>query len=148
MNRITAFLQERQVPFELLTHERSIRSAKEGAEYFGIEPGQTAPALVLRSDGQYWLMIVSGDRGRVDFADVSRRLGRPGLKMASPQEVERITGFAAGAVPLVGISLPCIMDRRLSRYPHIYGGAGEPTSTLKISPADVEKLNQVVAWIE
>lgn len=148
MNRITSFLEERQAPFELLTHERPIRSAKEGAEYFGIEPGQTAPALVLRSGEQYWLMIVSGDRGRVELEDLSKRLGRPSLKMANPQEVEKITGFAVGAVPLVGISLPCIMDRRLYRYPHIYGGAGEPTSTLKISPADVEKLNQVMAWIE
>ncbi|KPV56605.1 prolyl-tRNA synthetase [Paenibacillus sp. A3] len=148
MNRITAFLEERQARFELLTHERPIRSAEEGAEYFGIEPGQTAPALVLRSGEQYWLMIVSGERRRVDLEDLSKRLGRPGLKMAKPQEVETITGFLVGAIPLVGIPLPCIMDRRLYRYPYIYGGTGVPTLTLKISPAEVEKLNQVVAWIE
>ncbi|MCP3772209.1 YbaK/EbsC family protein [Paenibacillus sp. MZ04-78.2] len=148
MNQIAAFLQERQASFELLTHERPIRSAKEGAEYFGIEPGQTAPALILKSGEQYWLMIVSGDRGRVDLEDVPHRLGCPGLKMASPQEAENVTGFKVGAIPLVGLSLPCIMDRRLYRYTHIYGGTGELTSTLKICPADVEKWNQEVAWLE
>jgi prolyl-tRNA editing enzyme YbaK/EbsC (Cys-tRNA(Pro) deacylase) len=49
---------------------------------------------------------------------------------------------------LVGLALPHIIDRRLYRYSFIYGGTGEPTATLKISPAALEKMNQVVAWLD
>ncbi|WP_254611289.1 YbaK/EbsC family protein [Paenibacillus sp. JMULE4] len=67
--------------------------------------------------------------------------------MASPKEVREITGYTVGSVSIV-LSLPCIVDRGLFRYPFIYGGTGEPTSTLKIIPSALEKLNQVVAYLD
>ncbi|BCJ86091.1 YbaK/EbsC family protein [Effusibacillus dendaii] len=54
------------------SHENPIRTAQEGAEYFGIEIGQTAPILVLKTDKGYFSMIVSGERGRVNFKEISQ----------------------------------------------------------------------------
>lgn len=140
-------LQEKQAQYEIIRHEKQIRTAQEGAEYFGIEIGQTAPTLVLRSEKQYYAMIVSGDRGRVDFERVAGMIGCRQLNLASPKEVRQITGYTVGSVSLV-LSLPCILDKGLFRYPFVYGGTGEPASTLKISPQDLEKLNHVVAFLE
>ncbi|WP_289139537.1 YbaK/EbsC family protein [uncultured Brevibacillus sp.] len=69
-------------------------------------------------------------------------------KLAKPKEVERITGFTVGSVPLIGLTFPCIFDRTLLCYPFIYGGTGEPISTLKIAPAALEKLNPIVCSFE
>jgi Cys-tRNA(Pro)/Cys-tRNA(Cys) deacylase len=80
--------------------------------------------------------------------EVSEILGCNQLKMATPKEVQQITGYTVGSVPLVGHSLPCIVDKELFRYPFIYGGTGEPTSTLKMSPDALEKLNRVVALLD
>ncbi len=85
MDNLKTILQEKEVQYEIIHHEKQIRTAQEGVDYFGIEIGQTAPTLVL--------------------------------------------------------SLPCIVDRGLFRYPFIYGGTGEPASTLKIVPNALEKIN-------
>lgn len=91
----------------------------------------------------YVAAIVSGERGRLDFQAVACKK----VKLASPKQVEQVTGYQIGTVPLVGVSLPCLFDRRLYRYSFIYGGTGVAGSTLKISPEDVEKLNQVTGYL-
>ncbi|MNN46975.1 YbaK / prolyl-tRNA synthetases associated domain protein [compost metagenome] len=65
-----------------------------------------------------------------------------------PNEVEQITGCKIGSVSLINSAIPTIMDKQLYRFAHIYGGTGTPQSTLKISPEDVEKLNNVVAFLD
>ncbi len=148
MDNLIASLQETGVQFEIINHKKQIRTAQEGADYFGIEIGQTAPILVLKSEKGYFAVIVSGSRGRVNLEEVSRILGCKQLKMATPKEVQKITGYTIGSVPLVGLSLPCIVDRGLFRFPFIYGGTGESTSTLKITPSALKKLNQVIFLLD
>lgn len=148
MENLITFLQENEVQFEIMYRENPIRTAQEGAAYFGIEIGQTAPTLILKSEKGYFAMIISGGRRRVNLEKVSEILGCNQLKLAKPKEVQQITGYTVGSVPLVGLSMPCILDRNIFRYPFIYGGTGEPTSTLKITPNALEKLNQVVALLD
>lgn len=147
MDNLKAILQEKGVQYEIIHHEKQIRTAQEGADYFGIEIGQTAPTLVLKSEKGYFAMIVSGNRGCVNLEEVSDILGCNQLKMATPKEVQQITGYTVGSVSLV-LSLPCIVDRGLFHYPFVYGGTGEPASTLKIAPNELEKLNQVVVFLD
>jgi Cys-tRNA(Pro)/Cys-tRNA(Cys) deacylase len=148
MDKVRTILQEHEIPFEIIHHEKPIRTAQEGADYFGIELGQTAPTLVLKSEKGYFALIVSGGRGRVNLEAVSNMLGCQQLNLATPKEVQQLTGYTVGSVPIVGLSLPCIVDRELFRYPFIYGGTGEPTSTLKMVPDALEKLNQVIGFLE
>lgn len=147
MDKLKTILQEKRVQYEIIHHEKQIRTAQEGAEYFGIEIGQTAPTLVLKSEKGYFAMIVSGNRGHVNLEEMSGLLGCDQLKMATPKEVQQITGYTVGNVSLV-LSLPCIIDRGLLQYPFVYGGTGEPESTLKIAPSELEKLNQVVTFLD
>ncbi|MFC4600384.1 aminoacyl-tRNA deacylase [Cohnella hongkongensis] len=88
---------------------------------------ETAPTLVLKSEKGYFAMIVSGNRGRVNLDEISGVLGCGQLEMAAPKEVRQITGYTVGSVSLV-VSLPCIVDKKLFRYPFVYGGTGEPAS--------------------
>lgn len=147
MEKLKELLRNNDVPFEIIHHEQPIRSAQEGADYFGIEIGQTAPTLVLKSDKGYYALIMSGARGRANLEDLSAMLGCGQLKLASPKEVRQTTGYTVGSVPLIGLPMPYIVDKRLDRYPYIYGGTGAATATLKISPAALEKLNKVVAFL-
>lgn len=147
MDRIRAILESNQIPFELIHHQEPIHSAQEGAEYFGIELGQTAPTLIVRTDKGFFALIVSGDRGRVNFKEVAKILECNQAKLAGAHEVKQVTGYDVGSVPLVGLPIPHVLDSRLFRYPFIYGGSGEPTWTLKINSA-LEKVNQVVGHLD
>ncbi|MNT09456.1 Cys-tRNA(Pro)/Cys-tRNA(Cys) deacylase YbaK [compost metagenome] len=147
MSELELILKENMIDFEIINHDFSIHSAQEGADYFGIEIGQTAPTLVMKSEKEYFAIIISGDYGRIDLEKLKAILKCDELKLAKPKEVELITGYTIGTVPLIGHGLPTIIDRQLYRYSYIYGGTGHSTSTLKIGPSNVEKLNKIVAFV-
>lgn len=144
---IFSILSESDIEHEWIPHSNPILTAQDGADYFGIEAGQTAPTLILKSDRGYLAITICGDHGRIDMDDLKKRLDRSVLKLAKPSEVEEATGFAIGSVPLIGHRLPTVLDRQLMRYSHVYGGTGNPNVTLKIRPADLERLNNVIAYI-
>ena len=70
MKNLQALLREKNVPFELIKHDTPIRTAEEGARHFGINVGQTAPTLIIKTDKGFFALILSGDRGRIDFSEL------------------------------------------------------------------------------
>ncbi len=75
MTALHTLLHNKNISFEMIAHPQPIRSAQDGADYFGIEIGQTAPTLVLETDRGYISAILSGDRGRLDFQKIAAILG-------------------------------------------------------------------------
>ncbi|WP_225221031.1 hypothetical protein [Bacillus norwichensis] len=43
-------LKDCKFAFEIIQHEKPLLSAKEGADYFGIEIEQTAPTLIIKTE--------------------------------------------------------------------------------------------------
>ncbi|WP_269845612.1 aminoacyl-tRNA deacylase [Paenibacillus selenitireducens] len=109
--------------------------------------GQTAPTLILKTEKGYYSLIISGDYGRVGLESLKKLLEVQEIKLAKPQEVEQVTGSKIGSVSLINLGLPTIIDRELYRFPYVYGGTGVPQTTLKISPKDIENLNEVIGYI-
>ncbi|GGH27023.1 aminoacyl-tRNA deacylase [Paenibacillus segetis] len=147
MDKLVAILEQQEIEYEIIEHNKQLNSAQEGADYFGISIGQTAPTLILKSEKGFYALIVSGDHGKVDFATLRELLSVEQVKLASPQEVEEVTCSKIGNVSLINQGLLTILDRKLIRYEFVYGGTGHPLTTLKIRPSDLEKLNQIVDWI-
>ena len=69
--------------YENIHHDRQLSSAQEGAEFFGIETGQTAPALVVKSEDAYLAVILSGDYGRIDLQKKGGSSGLPPAEILS-----------------------------------------------------------------
>ncbi|MBP3041100.1 YbaK/EbsC family protein [Bacillaceae bacterium Marseille-Q3522] len=140
-------LSKNKIEYEILKHGKQINTAQEGAEYFGIEIGQTAPTLILKTEKGYYALIISGDHGKVDFKTIANLLEVSLVKLAKPSEVEQVTGSKIGSVSLIHQGLPTIIDRQLYRFPFVYGGTGVANTTLKIKAVDVEKLNDIAGYI-
>ncbi|WP_019121497.1 aminoacyl-tRNA deacylase [Brevibacillus massiliensis] len=142
-----SILEKNNISYQLIKHEKPIRTAKEGAEFFGCELGQTAPTLIIKTERGFFALIVSARQGGIDFAEVAAVLGCQDVQLASKEEVKKLTGCSVGSVPLVGHNLPCVIDKRLLGYSAIYGGSGQATCTLKLDPARLFEVNRVVATI-
>ncbi|CAH0120802.1 MULTISPECIES: aminoacyl-tRNA deacylase [unclassified Paenibacillus] len=145
MEHLKEILKKCKYSYELMKHERAILSAQDGADYFGIEIGQTAPTLIINTDKGFFAVVVSGSRGKVNFDELAEILECSEVKLASGKEVKKATGFEVGSIPLIGLNLPFVIDKNLYHYPFIYGGTGERTYTLKIQPQALEELNHVEA---
>jgi len=142
MNELRAFLERNNCDFELLAHEKPIVSTLDAAQYFDIE--KAAPTFIMETEQGLTALIVSSKRGRMDFKAMKRELGFSKLKMADSGKVLEMTGYETGAIPLIGHRLPCVFDDWLLVFDYIYGGTGDSLHTLKINPADVIRLNNVV----
>ncbi|MFA1712698.1 aminoacyl-tRNA deacylase [Peribacillus frigoritolerans] len=148
MEELQEILEKSKYTYEIIQHEKPILSKQEGTKYFGIEVGQTAPTLILNSDKGFFVLIVSGSRSKVNFEKIADILGCSKVKLASPEEVQKVSGFQVGSVPMVGIDLPCVIDKRLFHYDFIYGGSGQSTFTLKIEPQALNELNHVIVTFD
>lgn len=147
MDQLIAILTRKQVNYEIIEHSEQINTAQEGAELFGIHIRQAASTLILKTDKGYYSLIISGDHRRVDLESMKELLQVQEIKLAKPKEVEQVTGCKIGSVSLINPNLPTIIDRELYKFSYIYGGTGIPQTTLKISPKDIERLNEVIGYI-
>lgn len=148
MEELQGILEKSNYTYEIIEHEKPILSRQDGSEYFGIEVGQTAPTMILTTDKRFFGLIVSGSRSKVSFEKIAYILGCSKVKLASPEEVQKITSFQVGSVRMVGLGLPCVIDKRLFHYDYIYGGTGQSTFTLKLEPQALMELNQVIATFD
>lgn len=148
MDIVKSALESSGAEYELIHHEQHLRSAADGAAFFGIDPGQTAPTLIVETDHGYVSIIFSGSRSHLDFKQAAAIIGSAKFQLVKRNKLREITGFDAGDMPMVGLKLPVIFDKRLFQYSFVYGGSGLPDRTLKLSPNLLARLNNVIAYLE
>ena len=142
VKELDAFLRENNADFELLKQDKPILSAADAAAYYPVE--KAAPTFVLQTEDGLIGCLVSVNSGRLDFETLKQKFGYTKLKMADKKKIESQTGYEVGAIPLIGLGLPCLFDNALLAYDYIYGGAGDELVTLKIAPQDVMRLNKII----
>lgn len=135
-------LTEQRADFEIMQHDIPIKSKNDALGYFKLE--ETAPTLIVKSESDYYALIISGERSKVDFEPIKGWLGCDVLKMANKREIAEKFNLETGQIPLVGHDLACIIDNRIFKHRFVYGGTGDWYYTLKIKPDDLLKANNVI----
>ena len=144
MTELFDYLTEQKADFTIISHPKPIQSLQDAAEYF--EPQKSVPTFILDDGVGLIALFSSSGRGRLDLKRIAEKLNISRLKMADRRKIFKLTGYEAGGIPLIGLSLPCIFDERLLTFDYLYGGSGDPLHTLKICPLDVKRLNHV-RWV-
>jgi prolyl-tRNA editing enzyme YbaK/EbsC (Cys-tRNA(Pro) deacylase) len=136
------YLSGEKIDFEILHHEKPIKSRNDALEYFRLE--EMAPTLILKTENGLVAMIISGSHEKIDFEMFLEKLKCSEIKLASKDEVFQSLGMKTGEVAMVGHGLPCILDNQIFQRNYIFGGAGDAHYTLKINPHDLAKVNRVI----
>jgi Cys-tRNA(Pro)/Cys-tRNA(Cys) deacylase len=133
-------LDDAAIAYDIIRTYTTIRTADAGVENgFGTLVSM-APTFILVTEKGPLSAIISGDR-RISYKKIKLKLGLKNVSLATPDQVNQITGANVGEVSLVNQKLKCIMDGLLYRVDAVYGGCGEPNYTLRINPQDLAKLN-------
>ena len=121
----------------------SARTAKDAAISLKWEVGAIVKSLLLRTENNFVLCLVSGDR-RCSLNKVKKILNLKDVSMANAEQVKNQTGFSIGGVSPVAHLNPnkVIIDTSLSRYEHVYAAAGHPNTIFKISYKQLIKLTE------
>lgn len=124
------------LPDEMKEFDASTHTAQDAADAVGCELGQIVKTLFFLADGRPTLALVAGDR-QADTALLAQivGVGRKKLKMGSPDDVLRYTGYPVGGVSPVGTREPCdvVIDDSLQRFETVWAAAGSPNAVFAVN---------------
>ena len=141
VERVAAVLRETGVEARIEEFGAGTPTAEDAATAVGCDLSQIVKSLLFACDGHWVLVMVPGDR-RADRAKVAAEAGCKSVKTAGPEDVERVTGFAAGGVapfPLPDVR-GVLLERTLMSHDAVWIGAGSRRHMAALAPADLARV--------
>ena len=116
-------------------------TAQAAAEAIGCSLDQIVKSLVFCCDERPVLALLPGDR-RADPTKVAKAAGSGGARVARPDEVLSITGFAPGAVSPVPVPVGALVlvERTIVSAPVVWVGGGSSRHMSVLSPSELVRL--------
>ena len=138
---VAAALRSAGIEGEIVVLPDAAHTAALAAAALGVEVGAIANSLVFWSDDEPLLVMTSGAR-RVDTAALAARLGRGGIRRATPEQVLAATGQPIGGVAPSGHPSPLatIVDEDLAAFPRIWAAGGTPHTVFPLTFDDLVRL--------
>lgn len=138
--RIVADFTEAGIVFEPYEHE-AVFTSEEAAKIRNTPLSQGAKALLLYADDKPVMVVVPGDR-KLDTKAFKTAYKIKDMRMATPDEVERVTSVKIGAVPPFGhiFGVPLYMDKHLAENTVISFNAGLHKKSISVKEIDYEKV--------
>ena len=140
-DRLTQYLQEQQVPFQVHDH-RAVYTAEQLAAAEHIAGKLVAKAVMAFADSKL-VMLVLPATYVVDYAKAASALGTREVRLAAEDEfVAAFPDCALGALPVFGnlYNLPVYVDTSLADDETITCPAGTHTESLSLRYADFARL--------
>jgi prolyl-tRNA editing enzyme YbaK/EbsC (Cys-tRNA(Pro) deacylase) len=123
-----------------------VSSLEQAARERGQRPEQIIRSILFRlSEDEYMLMLVAGPH-QISWPALRKYLGQSRLTMASPEEVERVTGYQIGAVAPFGLPQPLriLADENIFREDEVSIGSGVRHTTVILTQGSLRAaLGQV-----
>jgi Cys-tRNA(Pro)/Cys-tRNA(Cys) deacylase len=122
---------------------RPMPTVETAAEALGIPVAAMTKNIVWLA-GDAPVLVIGSGQARIDDRALARQLGvgRKKIGMATPDRAFAISGFVVGCMPSFGhrTPLPTLIDAAVLRLERVYGGTGDPTVLISLSPSDLLRL--------
>jgi len=139
--RLTHYLDQYGVPYQVRTHEHSETSAQSARMAHIMLHHLAKPVLLEDGDG-YVMAVVPGDRS-VKVGKLARLLGRRDLHLADEDRIAALfADCERGALPPLGMAwgIETIIDDELQGCEFVYLEAGDHESLLQLSGDSFDDL--------
>ena len=138
---VTRELDQKQIPYQLFTHDGPVRSLAQAAAERNQQPAQVVRSLLFRLAKEEFLMVLVAGPQQIDWKQLRRTLGQSRLTMAKPAELLRVTGYEMGAVAPFGLPRPVrvLVDQSVLDQTEISLGSGVRGTAVLLKTADLLK---------
>lgn len=142
---LQAFMEQQGIPGEILILEVATPTVETAAQAVGAPPQQIVKSVLFSLPTENVLTISCGDQ-LVERRVIANLYGisRKRVKLASPEVVLDVTGYAVGTVPPFGHRQPLstLLDRRVLEFTQVYAGGGAHNALVSLNPQDILKITQ------
>ena len=144
LDKILKLLDEENIVYEKVEHE-PVYTSEDAAKIRDTGLSMGAKALILFADNTPILVVVPGDK-KLDFNLFKKLFGVKNLRMASKEEVYKLTGLEVGSIPPIGkaLSLPSYYSRDFEKKDQVAFNAAMHTISIKMKAPDLLKLENPV----
>ena len=135
VQRVNKVLKDFDSNLKIQILDRSARTAIDAANSLSCEVGAIVKSLLLRSDDNFILCLVSGDK-RCSLNKIKKIINKKDVSMANAEQVKKITGYTIGGVsPVAHANSPTriFIDKNLNKFDLIYAAAGHPYVVFEIT---------------
>ncbi len=140
LKSIKKLLDDNGINYQVSEHE-PVYTSEQAAEVRGVELKTGVKALVLRTEeGSFVMGLVAADR-RIDLKKLAKIVKTKKLRLASPQEVLKITGCEVGSVHPFGNlhRLPTYLDSSVLENDMVNFNVGLHTVSIHMKAKDLIK---------
>ena len=141
--RMERYLQENNVPFEVMTHDRAY-TMQEAAAALHVSGKRVAKVVMVKGDGQIVMFAIPASH-RLNLDNVRAALDVKVASLASEKEFSALfPDCEPGAMPPFGnlYDVPVHIDRALAGQESIVFRIGTHRHTMRIAYADFARLAQ------
>ena len=138
---VTRELDQKQISYELFTHDGPVRSLEQAAAERNQQPEQVVRSLLFRLAQDEFLMVLVAGPQQIDWKQLRRTLGQSRLTMAKPDELRRVMGYEMGAVAPFGLPTPVrvLVDQSVLNQKEISLGSGVRGTAVMLKTAALLK---------
>ena len=139
-DQIINLLENNKIKYQVYKH-KPVFTSEEAAAIRNTDLNQGAKALVMSADNQPIIIVLPANL-KVDMKKFKTSYNVKNLKMATPEEVEKITTVKIGAVPPFGniFKIPLYVDEKLAENQTIVFNAGKHTKSIELNYKDYEQI--------
>ena len=107
-----------------------------------INPKEICKTLIIKDqeNNTHAILLIGSDKA--DFKKIRKRLKCSELRLATPEEIKRETGFKIGAVCPLFLNLPMLVDKRVFSRKKVNFGSGDHLFGIEINPRDILKCTR------
>lgn len=140
LHSVKQFFLEKGFDADIIELEESSATVELAASALGVEPQHIAKTLAFKAGDKNLLIVTSGN-AKIDNRKYKDYF-KTKAKMLSGEEVLKFTGHPVGGVCPFGLStkMDIYLDESLKQFQYVYPAAGNPTSALKLTVDELEKL--------
>jgi prolyl-tRNA editing enzyme YbaK/EbsC (Cys-tRNA(Pro) deacylase) len=140
--KVQEALQNRGLNCDVVQMQKTTRTAIDAAQAVGCEVGQIVKSLIFKSKrSRKPILVVASGANRINEKVLAWHISEP-VKMATPEFVREMTGFAIGGVPPIGHLQPLtiFIDEDLLQFEEIWAAAGTPHAVFKLTPDELKRI--------
>ena len=141
VKRVQEFIKKFDRKLKIIVLDTTARTANDAANSLKCEVGAIVKSLLFKTENSFLICLIAGDR-RCSLNKLKKNLIKKDVTMANAEEVKKNTGFSIGGVAPVAhsLNLDILIDKSLSRFPHIFASAGHPNCVFKITYNELIKI--------
>ena len=140
---LQAFMDSHQIPGQILVLDVPTLTVEAAAQALGVESRQIVKSVLFTVAAEGVLTISCGDQ-LVERRVIAHLygIGRKRIKLAPPDVVLNLTGYAVGTVPPFGhrTVLKTLLDPRVLMFDEIYAGGGTSTALVRLKPQEIARI--------